>query len=70
MLVVGLGKSGLAAARFLLSRGALVAVTDTRPEDELGPAAAALAGLPVELHLGGQTERLFLEQDAVVPSPG
>ena len=70
MLVVGLGKSGLAAARFLLSRGALVAVTDTRPEDELGPAAAALEGLPVELHLGKQTERLFLEQDAVVPSPG
>ena len=70
MLVVGLGKSGLAAARFLLSRGALVSVTDTRPEDELGPAAAALEGLPVELHLGRQTERLFLEQDAVVPSPG
>ncbi len=70
VLVVGLGKSGSAAARFLLARGASVAVTDTRSADELGPAAAALEGLPVELHLGRQTEKLFLEQDAIVPSPG
>ncbi len=70
VLIVGLGKSGSAAVRFLLDRGASVAVTDTRSADELGPAAASLEGLPVELHLGGQTERLFVERDAVVPSPG
>ena len=31
VLVVGLGKSGLAAARFLKSRGARVTVSDARP---------------------------------------
>ncbi len=70
MLVVGLGKSGLAAARFLLDRGARVTVTDTRSEDELGAAAAALEGLRVERRLGKQTAELFLEQEAIVPSPG
>lgn len=70
VLVVGLGKSGLAAARFLHGRGARVSVSDTRSAAELAPAAAALDGLPIALHLGEQTERLFLEQDAVVPSPG
>lgn len=70
VLVVGLGKSGSAAARFLHDRGALVTVSDTRSAEELGPAAAALDGLPIALRLGSQPERLFLEQDAVVPSPG
>ena len=31
VLVVGLGKSGLAAARFLKERGARVTVSDARP---------------------------------------
>lgn len=70
VLVVGLGKSGLAAARFLLRRGARVALTDRRSADELADAAAALKGLPVALHLGVETEKLFVEQDVIVPSPG
>ena len=36
VLVVGLGKSGLAAARLAASRGARVTVTDNRDAAELG----------------------------------
>ena len=35
VLVVGLGKSGVASALFLKSRGARVTVSDTKPEDQL-----------------------------------
>ena len=35
VLVVGLGKSGVASALFLKSRGARVTVSDSKPESEL-----------------------------------
>jgi UDP-N-acetylmuramoylalanine--D-glutamate ligase len=35
ILVVGLARSGAAAAEFLLSRGARVVVNDAKPESEL-----------------------------------
>ena len=35
VLIVGLGKSGLAVVRFLARRGALVSATDERVADEL-----------------------------------
>jgi UDP-N-acetylmuramoylalanine--D-glutamate ligase len=36
VLVVGLGKSGVAAALFLKARQARVTVSDTKPQDQLG----------------------------------
>ena len=69
-LVVGLGKSGVAAARFLAARGATVTAADSRPRERLAAAAESLAGLPVRLHFGGHPEALVLGQDLVVPSPG
>ncbi|PYY05451.1 MAG: UDP-N-acetylmuramoyl-L-alanine--D-glutamate ligase, partial [Acidobacteria bacterium] len=35
VLVVGLGKSGVASAQFLAARGARVTVSDTRSQNEL-----------------------------------
>ncbi len=69
-LVVGLGRSGLAAARFLAAGGAVVAAADSRPAEALGEAPAALAGVAASLHFGGHPEELVLAQDLVVPSPG
>jgi UDP-N-acetylmuramoylalanine--D-glutamate ligase len=69
-LVVGLGKSGVAAARLLAARGARVAVTDDKRVDEL---AAVLEGLrePVtEIFAGGVSEAAFRDRDLVVTSPG
>ncbi len=53
ILVVGLARSGIAAARFLVRRGAKVRATDLAPADRIGPAAAELRALGVELELGG-----------------
>lgn len=68
-LVIGLGKSGLAAVRFLVSRGAQVAATDLRQRAEC-TGADTLDSLPVRLHFGGHPDRLLLRQDLIVPSPG
>ena len=67
--VMGLARTGAAAARFLASRGAKVTVTDLRREDEL---AEVLARLPkeVERALGGHPEEIFESADGLVVSPG
>ena len=69
-LVIGLGKSGLAAVRFLVRRGAAVAAADKRSRSELEEVAEALSGQPVRLHFGGHPESLLLAQHLIVPSPG
>ncbi|MEE4111884.1 MAG: NAD(P)-dependent oxidoreductase, partial [Desulfobacteraceae bacterium] len=49
IVVVGLGRSGVAAARFLVNRDARVTVTDRAPAETLKDPAAALEGLGVRL---------------------
>lgn len=70
VLVVGLGESGKAAIKFLVSRGAKVVATDCLPERKLASTVLELKALGVQLSLGGHAERLFLEQDLIIPSPG
>ncbi|HKC61812.1 MAG TPA: UDP-N-acetylmuramoyl-L-alanine--D-glutamate ligase [Myxococcales bacterium] len=69
-LVVGLGKSGVAAARLLAARGARVAVADDKDEGELADSLRQLEGVPQERHLGGVREEAFRGRDLVVVSPG
>ncbi len=68
-LVIGLGASGLAAARLLADRGTAVTVTDRRTEAEL---AGILERLPsgVRTALGGHPLELLDGAGVVVPSPG
>src|SRR5580658_479119 len=70
VLVVGLGKSGVASALFLKSRGARVTVSDSKPETELRDEILLLLehGIPVET--GGHGARTFRGQDLLVVSPG
>jgi UDP-N-acetylmuramoylalanine--D-glutamate ligase len=70
VLVVGLGTSGLAAARLLAARGARVVANDVRDEGEMGEAAQAVRGLGAELVLGAHDPALFTSVDLVVVSPG
>jgi len=70
VLVVGLGVSGVAAARFACSRGARVGITDLKTAAELGAALDALEELPIRYLLGGHPVEPFLEADLVVLSPG
>ena len=52
VVVLGLARSGVAAARFLADAGADVTVYDRRSADELRDAIAALDGRKIELALG------------------
>jgi UDP-N-acetylmuramoylalanine--D-glutamate ligase len=68
--VVGLARSGVAAARLCLREGALVTVTDARPAATLEAALAELGGGAVRKVLGGHDERDFTTADLLVVSPG
>jgi len=68
--VVGLARSGVAAARLCAREGARVTVTDARPEGLLEQARVGLADLNVRRVLGGHDERDFTGADLLVVSPG
>ena len=69
VLVVGLGKSGLAAARFLKERGARVTVSDARPAMLIAELSDLLdEGFMVEA--GSHGLLTFRRQDLIVVSPG
>src|SRR5262245_24386580 len=67
--VVGLAKSGIAAARLLRDVGAEVAGVDAKPADRLGREVAALAAAGVRLYTGADAAA-FEGSDLVVVSPG
>jgi UDP-N-acetylmuramoylalanine--D-glutamate ligase len=69
VLVVGLGRSGVGAARLCAARGARVTVTDRKGATELAEAVRALDGCAA-LELGGHREEAFVSSDLVVLSPG
>jgi UDP-N-acetylmuramoylalanine--D-glutamate ligase len=70
VLVVGLGKSGVASALFLKAHGARVTVSDTKSGDELRDEIPALLDHGITVETGGHGERTFREQDLIVVSPG
>ena len=70
VLVVGLGKSGVASALFLKSRGARVTVSDSKPEAELRDEILLLLEHGITVETGGHGERTFRGQDLIVVSPG
>ena len=70
VLVVGLGKSGVASALFLKAHGARVTVSDTKSTDELKSEIPALLDQGITVETGGHGERTFREQDLIVVSPG
>jgi UDP-N-acetylmuramoylalanine--D-glutamate ligase len=70
VLVVGLGKSGVASALFLKSKGARVTVSDTKPQDQLKDEIPALLDQGIAVETGGHGERTFGGQDLIVVSPG
>ena len=67
VVVVGLGKSGVAAAKLCLARGARVTGTDSAPAEKVSAQAKALG---IELVLGGHAEAKLERADLIVVSPG
>src|SRR5579862_495174 len=70
VLVVGLGKSGLAAALFLRRRGAQVTVSDVRSAEALAKDIPALLEEGIMVETGGHGLLTFRRQDLIVVSPG
>ena len=70
VVVVGLGLSGVAAARLCLSRGARVTGADAKKESELAPEVRAMAKDGLQLAAGGHAEGALDVADLVVMSPG
>ncbi|MBI3087989.1 MAG: UDP-N-acetylmuramoyl-L-alanine--D-glutamate ligase [Candidatus Omnitrophica bacterium] len=71
ILVVGLGRSGMAASRALQRIGCRVRISDARDSEELRAVAARVRESGVErVELGGHSPALVEGCDAVVVSPG
>jgi UDP-N-acetylmuramoylalanine--D-glutamate ligase len=72
-VVVGLGRSGFSAARYLLAQGYQVAVTDSRAEPPEWPRLRALEhelGRAITVRPGGFDASLLAGADMLVVSPG
>jgi UDP-N-acetylmuramoylalanine--D-glutamate ligase len=68
--VVGMARSGVAAARALHALGAKVTVTDKKPLHQLAAQTAALGSREIAIVAGGHPEEVLVETDLVVLSPG
>ncbi|MBW2631098.1 MAG: UDP-N-acetylmuramoyl-L-alanine--D-glutamate ligase [Deltaproteobacteria bacterium] len=71
ILVIGLGRTGVATVEFLLDKGARVMIADEKPVSELGDAVEVFTGLAdVELGIGQDDTAVLSRTDMIVPSPG
>ncbi len=70
IVVVGLGMSGFAVARFLKKRGASVIVTDKAEKDKLESYAPVLREMGVKMELGQHRIDTFEKSDLIIVSPG
>jgi UDP-N-acetylmuramoylalanine--D-glutamate ligase len=70
VVVVGLGASGVAAARLCLRRGARVVANDGKPLEALSAEARALAAAGATLVAGGHEAARMTDADVIVVSPG
>jgi len=68
--VVGMARSGIAAARTLHGLGAAVTITDKKPLDQLAAQVRALGTADIRVEAGGHPDRIFIETNLIVLSPG
>ncbi len=70
ILVIGLGKTGIASARFLAGKGANVAVTDEKPQTELKGVIRELGNAYANLEFRKYAPDSLSRVDLIIPSPG
>jgi UDP-N-acetylmuramoylalanine--D-glutamate ligase len=70
VLIIGAARSGIAAAKFLVDRGAIVALNDQKPLEKWSAEALALRESSVGLLPGEPPSWLLDQLDLVVVSPG
>ena len=70
VLVVGMARSGVAAAKLLHKAGAKVVINDNKTADQLGDALLPLKGLDIEYALGRPAGECLSGIDTMIISPG
>lgn len=70
VLVVGLGKTGEAVSHFLLSKGAIVKVSEKKSAQELRAKISFWKEKGITIETGEHRAQSFQEADLIVPSPG
>ncbi|MBK7993065.1 MAG: UDP-N-acetylmuramoyl-L-alanine--D-glutamate ligase [Blastocatellia bacterium] len=68
--VIGMAKSGLAAAKFLASRGAKVLVSDAKSKEKLAAEIEFLISHNIAYETGSHSQEALLMADLIVVSPG
>lgn len=68
--IVGLGREGVALARYLTAHGDEVTITDSRTAEQLQPFLDQVRGLSVAFALGGHPEHVLKDADRVYVSAG
>lgn len=70
IVVVGLGRTGLAVARFLHQQGARIVAADIADETALGDTVGKLRAMRIDVELGSHRSSIFQKADLIVVSPG
>ena len=70
ILVIGLGKTGIASARFLLGQGANVFVTDAKPFPELNEAFSEINRASENWKFCEYDQNILAKIELIIPSPG
>jgi UDP-N-acetylmuramoylalanine--D-glutamate ligase len=70
VLILGAARQGLALARFLSQRGAIVTLSDQKPAEEMKSIQETLGNLPVSLAFGGHPITLLDKTDLLCLSGG
>lgn len=70
IMVCGMARSGIAAAKLLAELGAVVTISDLKKEEEFGDQLAGLRPLGCKFALGEAPDAYLGEQDMLVISPG
>lgn len=70
VLIVGMARSGIAAAQLLCREGAAVTINDQKPESEFGDKLDVLRELPIAFRLGEDGLAALENQELLVISPG
>lgn len=69
--ILGLGRSGLAAAAYLKRRGAQVVVSESQPQDKVDAKhLSELSKLGVEAEFGNHSDRALSTAEIILTSPG
>lgn len=69
--ILGLGRSGVSAARYLIERGAKVFISDSSPlTDSLAQSKSEVEALGATVETGGHTEAVFKFSPLMIVSPG